>query len=57
VLSATAQIALGHDSAARESFQRALAANPELELDAGSTSPKIRRLFETVRHESGSSKP
>jgi len=57
VLSATAQIALGHDSAARESFQRALAANPELELDAGSTSPKIRRVFETVRHESGSSEP
>ena len=57
VLSATAQIALGHDKAARESFQRALAANPQLELDAGSTSPKIRRVFETVRHESGSSEP
>jgi hypothetical protein len=32
VLSATAQIALGHQQAARESFERALAADPELEL-------------------------
>ena len=57
VLSATAQIALGRNQAARESFQRALAADPELELDAGSTSPKIRRVFETVRDESGSPEP
>jgi hypothetical protein len=54
VLSATAQIALGRLQAAHESFERALAADPELELDAGSTSPKIRRVFETVRGESGS---
>ena len=57
VLSATAQIALGRNQAARESFQRALAADPQLELDAGSTSPKIRRVFETVRDESGSPEP
>jgi hypothetical protein len=57
VLAATAQIALGHNEAARESFQRALAADPELELDAGSTSPKIRRVFETVRDEFGSRNP
>ena len=57
VLSATAQIALGHNKAARESFQRALAADPELELDAGSTSPKIRRVFETIQGESGSQSP
>jgi hypothetical protein len=57
VLSATAQIALGHEKAARESFQRALAADPELELDAGSTSPKIRRVFETIQGESGSRGP
>ena len=30
VLAATAQIALGHHQAARESFERALAADPEL---------------------------
>jgi hypothetical protein len=57
VLSATAQIALGHDEAARESFQRALVADPELELDAAATSPKIRRVFETVRDKSGSPGP
>jgi hypothetical protein len=57
VLSATAQIALGRNEAARESFQRALAADPQLELDAGSTSPKIRRVFETVRDEPGSPEP
>ena len=54
VLSATAQIALGRHQAARECFERALAADPELDLDAGTTSPKIRRVFETVRGESGS---
>jgi hypothetical protein len=57
VLSATAQIALGRDDAARESFERALAADPELELDARSTSPKIRRVFDTVRRDPGSPKP
>ena len=57
VLSATALIALGRDEAARESFQRALVADPELELDAGTTSPKIRKVFETVRDESGSPGP
>jgi hypothetical protein len=51
VLSATAQIALGRQDAARESFERALAADPVLELDARSTSPKIRRVFNTVRGE------
>ena len=48
---------LGEHQAARESFERALAADPELELDAGSTSPKIRRVFEDVRGESGSPGP
>jgi hypothetical protein len=57
VLSATAQIALGRDHAARESFERALAADPELELDARSTSPKIRQVFDTVRREPGGPKP
>jgi len=57
VLSATAQIALGQGEAARESFERALAGDPGLELDAASTSPKIRRVFETVRAEAGSPGP
>jgi Tfp pilus assembly protein PilF len=57
VLSATAQIALGHHDAARESFERALAADPDFELDARSTSPKIRSVFDTVRREPGSPKP
>jgi len=57
VLYATAQIALGREQAARESFERALAADPGLDLDAASTSPKIRRVFETVRGEAGSPSP
>jgi hypothetical protein len=57
VLSATAEIALGRERAARESFGRALAADPELELDAGTTSPKIRRGFEMVRGEAGRPRP
>lgn len=54
VLTATAEIALGHLQAARESFERALAADPGLELEIGSISPKIHRVFEAVRGESGS---
>jgi len=57
VLSATAQIALGRHDAARESFERALAADPVLERDARSTSPKIRRVFDAVRGVSGSPTP
>jgi hypothetical protein len=57
VLSATAQIALGRHQAARESFVRALAADPELQLDAGTTSPKIRQVFDSVRDESGNPGP
>jgi hypothetical protein len=57
VLCATAEIALGRDQAARESFGRALAADPDLELDAGTTSPKIRRVFEMVRSDAGSPSP
>ena len=57
VLSATAQIALGRHDAARESLERALAADPVLELDAWSTSPKIRQVFDTVRGEPGNPSP
>lgn len=48
VVAATAQIALGSDAAARQSFERALAANPALRLDPATTSPKVRRAFDAV---------
>lgn len=49
VLAATAEIALGLDDAAASSFGRALDADPDLELDAAATSPKVRRAFERAR--------
>ncbi len=49
VAAASAELALGREAAARASFARALAADPALELDPMTTSPKIRRFFETVR--------
>jgi hypothetical protein len=49
VLAAIAQVALGDDEAARQSFGRALEAQPGLELDPASTSPKVMRAFEGAR--------
>jgi hypothetical protein len=49
VLAATAQIALGREGEARESFGRALAARPDLELDPTKTSPKVIRVLDAVR--------
>ncbi len=49
VLAATAQLALGEDVAARESLSRAIAADPELELDPMKTSPKVIRALAAVR--------
>ena len=43
VLAATAEIALGDDASARESFTRAMRADPGLSLDARTTSPKVDR--------------
>ncbi len=51
VVSATAQLALGDEAAARQSFARALAVNPALELDPVSTPPKLRRALENIRRE------
>jgi LysM repeat protein len=49
VLSAMAEVALGRDAAARESFQRALYADPSLTLAPGEVSPKILRLLEETQ--------
>jgi hypothetical protein len=49
VLAATAQIALGREDEARESFGRALAVRPDLELDPMKTSPKVIRVLEAAR--------
>ncbi len=53
LVAATAEIALGREDAARRSFERALAANPALDLDPATTPPKVRRAFEAVRGEKG----
>jgi hypothetical protein len=49
VLTAIAQVALGDAAAARQSFGRALEAQPGLELDPGRTSPKVMRALEGAR--------
>jgi len=49
VAAATAEVALGRAEAARESFARALRADPDLELDPMRTSPKVRRVFDAAR--------
>ncbi|MDJ0848137.1 MAG: hypothetical protein QNK04_07160, partial [Myxococcota bacterium] len=49
VLAATAQVALGDDAGAQESFARALAAEPSLRLDPMTTSPKVLRVLDAAR--------
>jgi hypothetical protein len=49
VLAATAHIAFGDERAARESFARALAADPGFAPDARSTPPKLLRVYEEAR--------
>jgi hypothetical protein len=49
VLIGTAHVALGRRDLALESFERALAADPTLELDRARTSPKVMRVFDEVR--------
>lgn len=53
VVAATAEIALGREDSARRSFERALAADPSLTLDASTTPPKVRRVFDAVRAAGG----
>lgn len=49
VVAGTAHIALGESDAARESFGRALQANPRLKLDPAQTSPKVIQAFDAAR--------
>jgi LysM repeat protein len=51
VLAGMAEVALGHDVAARASFARALDADPLLRLEPNAVSPKILRIFEETRAE------
>lgn len=51
VLAATAALALGRSDEADASLRRALAADPELRLDAATTPPKVRRALDRVRAE------
>jgi hypothetical protein len=51
LLSATAAVALGRDDEARTHMMAALAHDPTLTLDAGSTSPKVLALLREVRSE------
>ncbi len=49
IASATAYVALGQNDAALESFERALIADPDLELDLALTSPKVLAVFRAAR--------
>jgi hypothetical protein len=49
LLSATAQLALGDEQAARESLVRAIESQPDLVLDPAKTSPKVIRALESAR--------
>ena len=49
VLTATAQLALGHEADARASFERALEADSDLSLDPAQTPPKVLRALESAR--------
>ncbi len=49
IASATAYVALGRTDAALESLQRALIADPDLELDPALTSPKVLAVFRAAR--------
>jgi LysM repeat protein len=49
IASATAYVALGQNTAALESLERALVADPNLELDPALTSPKVLAVFRAAR--------
>ena len=49
IASATAYVALGQKDAALESLERALIADPDLELDPALTSPKVLAVFRVAR--------
>jgi len=49
LVKATAQVALGHVDEALDSLERALLADPDLELDPSVTSPKLMAVFYVAR--------
>jgi LysM repeat protein len=49
IASATAYVALGQNDAALKSLERALIADPDLELDPALTSPKVLAVFRAAR--------
>ncbi len=53
LMEATAEAARGRDDAARACFGRVLAIEPAFELDVRKTSPKLMRLLDAARAETG----
>lgn len=56
LVEATAEAARGRDAAARACFVRVLALDPAFALDARTTSPKLMRLLDAARAETGVSR-
>lgn len=56
LIEATAEAARGRDAAARACFARVLALDPAFALDARTTSPKLMRLLDAARAETGVSR-
>ena len=56
LIEATAEAARGRDDAARACFERVLAMEPSFALDARKTSPKLMRLLDAARAETGASR-
>jgi hypothetical protein len=56
LIDATAEAARGRDAAARACFVRVLALDPAFALDARTTSPKLMRLLDAARAETGVSR-
>jgi hypothetical protein len=56
LIEATAEAARGRDAEARACFARVLALDPAFALDARTTSPKLMRLLDAARAESGAAR-
>lgn len=54
VATATAQLALGQHDEAVDSLERALLADPDLDLDSELTSPRLRAVFRAARNRAAS---
>jgi hypothetical protein len=53
VMAAEAEVALGRPTRARRSLERALSANPDIELDEALTSPRLLELLPAARRRVG----